>query len=145
MALITLKVKAKLYPWWHYLLAAILGFAGAAFYLWLACQLFAMPVRLAREAFIVYCLLITVFLALMHSAYRMQYRTRNPVVVHRIAVGFTTSLVGVTLYYCYRNGAFGLAAFGNQPTVRMFTLAATAFSILLGLFLAWFGIKVELQ
>ena len=74
---LTLRVKAKRYPWWHYAAGAVLAVLGSAFWGWVAYSGLEFALPAAWQVFFVFLALQLLFFGLMYAAYERQFRDHS--------------------------------------------------------------------
>jgi hypothetical protein len=135
---ITIKVKAKRYPWWNYAAAAGLSLSGSAFWAWIAHIAFGFGLPLARQVFFAFAGLQFFFLPIMYIAYERQFRNHSSRAVQNTASCFAASLAFAALYFCAQLPL-------GDSTVRTATITISAISILIGLTISLFLIRYEFE
>jgi hypothetical protein len=135
---LTIKVKAKRYPLWHYAIAGLLALLGSAFWAWIAYTAFGFGSSMAWQVFFVFAGVQLLFLPIMYFAYEQQFRNHSSRAVQKMASCFAASL-GFTVLYFIAQFPLG------SPTVKAATITISAMSILLGVIVSIFLIRYEFE
>lgn len=137
---IKIKVKAKQYPPWQYAAAAFMSLLGSAFWAWIAHSALGFALPLAELVFFVFSGLPLLFLLLLYLAYEKQFRDHSSRAVPKVASCFAASLGMSMLYFLAK-----YTAGKGDPTARMVTLVIFLLAMAIGIFLAAFVVKYEVE
>lgn len=134
---ITVKVKARLYPWWNYPAGAVVCVVGSAFWAWLA-HLNGFSLSESRQFFFAFSGLQLFFLPLHYWANKKQFYDHDSKAKPRIVAAMVGSISLALLYFLSKHD---LAA-GEDVMVPTILMCA---SIAIGLGIVLFGIKWEIE
>jgi putative Ca2+/H+ antiporter (TMEM165/GDT1 family) len=137
---LTIKVKAKRYPRWHIVVAAVIALLTSTFWAWVAYSVFGLALPVARRVFYIFSGVQLLFLPLMYLAYEKQFRDHSSRAVPRLASCFAGSIGLATLYFIAQ------CDIGNgNSTVKYLTIIFIGVSIVTGLITSLFLIKYEVK
>ena len=135
---LTIKVKAKRYPWWNYAAGAVVALLASAFWAWSAYTAFGFGLSLARQVFYVFAGLQLFFLPIMYIAYERQFRNHSSRAVQNMASCFAAALAFAALYFLAKLPL-------GDSTVKTATITISAMFILIGLIISLFLIRHEFE
>jgi drug/metabolite transporter (DMT)-like permease len=140
MPVITIKVKAKQYPIWHYVIAAVLAFVGSSFWAWVA-YLAGFGLSAARQVLFVFGGLQLLLVPSLYFANEKRFRDHNSKAVQWVAAGFIGSISFAIIYFL----AVHDLRSGGDSTTTLLTVVISLVSIVAGLLFSLFGIKYEVD
>ena len=138
--LVTLKVKHKKPPSWQYVTAPVLCIASLFFEAWLAVRFLGLQPYIARQAVVVFSVLLLIFFPLLYRAHQARFRNRDIRATKKVVVAFIALMFLAMLYYFDKAGVLG-----NDPVTKRVTVGFALISAAIGLAIAIFGIKYEFE
>lgn len=138
MPIITIKVKAKRYPLWHYAVASVIAIVNSFFFAWMAYSKGFGP-SAARQVFLVFLGLQMFFLPLLYFANERRFRDHNSRAVQWVASAFAGLMGAVVLYFLAVHDLKG------DPSTRFLSNVISLVCLAIGVLLCLFGIKYEVE
>lgn len=140
MPLVTIKVKAKQYPLWHYVAAVVLAIVNASFFAWVAYST-GLGLSTARQVLFVFGGLQLLMIPSLYFANEWRFRDHNSKAVQWLAAGFTGLMSFAIIYFL----AVHDLRSGKNSTTILLTVVTMLVSIVAGLLFGLFGIKYEVE